>query len=83
MRPAANPLISLAGLSFGGLLSTSLVVEVVLSWPGIGPLLVEAILSRDVLLVMAAVNVSTGLTVAGSVLADVALRVSDPRIASS
>jgi peptide/nickel transport system permease protein len=83
LRPAANPLISLAGLSFGALLSTSLVVEVVLSWPGIGPLLVEAILSRDVLLVMAAVNVSTALTVAGSFLADVALRISDPRIAGS
>lgn len=83
LRPAANPLISLAGLSFGGLLSTSLVVEVVLSWPGIGPLLVEAILSRDVLLVMAAVNISTALTVAGSFLADAALRVSDPRIARS
>jgi peptide/nickel transport system permease protein len=83
LRPAANPLISLAGLSFGGLLSTSLVVEVVLSWPGMGPLLVEAILSRDVLLVMAAVNVSTALTVAGSFLAEVALRVSDPRIVAS
>ena len=83
LRPAANPLISLAGLSFGRLLSTSLVVEVVLSWPGIGPLLVEAILARDVLLVMAAVNISTALTVAGSFLADLALRLSDPRIASS
>jgi peptide/nickel transport system permease protein len=83
LRPAANPLISLAGLSFGGLLSTSLVVEVVLSWPGMGPLLVEAIFSRDVLVVMAAVNVSAALTVAGSFLADVALRMSDPRIARS
>jgi peptide/nickel transport system permease protein len=83
LRPAANPLISLAGLSFGGLLGTSLVVEVVLSWPGIGPLLVEAVLSRDILLVMAAVNVSTALAVAGTFLADVALRMSDPRIGSS
>src|SRR6202035_4494484 len=45
---AANPLIALAGLSLGGLLSASLVVEVMTGWAGLGPLLVEAIAARDV-----------------------------------
>src|SRR5256885_937465 len=40
---AANPLISLFGFTLGTLLSGSLLVEVVLSWPGLGPLLLEAI----------------------------------------
>src|SRR5258708_1677010 len=47
LRAAANPLISLFGLSVGGLLSGSLIIEVVMSWPGLGPLLLEAILARD------------------------------------
>src|SRR5467141_3450732 len=47
LRAAANPLISLFGFSVGALLSGSLLVEVVMSWPGLGPLLLEAILARD------------------------------------
>src|SRR5207245_9471962 len=43
LRAAANPLLSLLGLSIAGLLSTSLVVEALLSLPGLGPLLIEAI----------------------------------------
>jgi peptide/nickel transport system permease protein len=47
LRAAANPLISLFGFSVGALLSGSLLVEVVMSWPGLGPMLLEAILARD------------------------------------
>src|SRR5256885_6939263 len=43
LRAAANPLISLLGLSIGGLLSASLVVETIMSWPGLGPFLLEAV----------------------------------------
>jgi ABC-type proline/glycine betaine transport system permease subunit len=43
LRAAANPLISLFGFSVGALLSGSLLVEVVMSWPGLGPLLLESI----------------------------------------
>src|SRR5207253_3188165 len=56
---AANPLISLFGLSLAGLLSMSLLVEVVMSWPGLGPLLLEAILARDFYLVLGLVLAST------------------------
>ena len=44
---ALNSLISLFGFSVGSLLSISLLVEVILSWPGLGPLVVEAVLARD------------------------------------
>ena len=53
-RLAANPLVSLAGLSIAALLSASLLIEVVMSWPGLGPLLVEALLARDVHVVLSA-----------------------------
>jgi peptide/nickel transport system permease protein len=77
---AANPLISLFGLSVAGLLSMSLLVEVVMSWPGLGPLLLEAILARDFHLVLGLVLASTFLLVAGNLLADALLLAADPRI---
>ncbi|MGA6954521.1 MAG: ABC transporter permease, partial [Candidatus Acidiferrales bacterium] len=49
---AANPLISLFGFSIATMLSAGLLVEVILSWPGIGPLLVDAILAKDVFVVV-------------------------------
>jgi peptide/nickel transport system permease protein len=79
---AANPLISLFGLSLAGLLSMSLLVEVVTSWPGLGPLLLEAILARDVYLVLGPVLASTLLLLAGNLLADALLLATDPRIRS-
>jgi peptide/nickel transport system permease protein len=77
---AANPLITLFGVSLGTLLSGSLLIEVVMSWPGMGPLLLEAILERDLYVVVAAVLFSTIFLVAGNLLADVLLHFADPRI---
>jgi peptide/nickel transport system permease protein len=80
LRAAANPLISLFGLSIAGLLSASLLIEVVMSWPGIGPMLVEAIISRDLFLVIGAVMLSTLFLVLGNLMADLLLYAADPRI---
>jgi peptide/nickel transport system permease protein len=77
---AATPLVSLFGLSVAGLLSGSLLIEVVMSWPGLGPLLLEAVLARDVYVVMGAVMLSTGFLVTGSLVADLLLFAVDPRI---
>jgi peptide/nickel transport system permease protein len=77
---AANPLVSLFGLSLAGLLSMSLVVEVVMSWPGLGPLLLDAILARDFFLALGLIVVSTVMLVAGNLVADAMLLASDPRI---
>jgi peptide/nickel transport system permease protein len=77
---AANPLVSLFGFSVGTLLSASLLVEVVMSWPGLGPFLLEAILARDLYVVIAGVLLSTVFLVAGNLLADLLLYWVDPRI---
>jgi peptide/nickel transport system permease protein len=82
LRPAANPLISLLGLSIAGLLSTSLVIETLMSWPGLGPLLLDAIASRDIHVVIGAVLCSTLLLLAGNLLADGLLFLADPRLRS-
>lgn len=77
---AANPLISLFGLSIAGMLSTSALAEVVLSWPGLGPLLLDSVLSRDVYVVAGTVMVATVFLIVGNLLADLLLFALDPRI---
>ncbi len=77
---AANPLISLFGFSVGALLSSSLLTEVVLGWPGLGPLLTEAILARDLYLVIGAVLLSSLFLVGGTLVTDILLYWNDPRI---
>jgi peptide/nickel transport system permease protein len=77
---AANPLVSLFGLSLGSLLSASLLTEVIMSWPGLGPLLVEAILSRDLYIVIGAVMFASLFVICGTLIADVLLFAADPRI---
>lgn len=77
---AANPLVSLFGLSLSGLLGGSLLVEVVMGWPGLGPFLLEAILARDVHVVVGSILLSTCLLIAGNLLADLLLAFVDPRI---
>lgn len=80
LRSAANPLISLFGLSLAGLLSASFVIETIMSWPGLGPLLLAAVAARDLHVVVAAVSCSTVLLVAGNLLADGLLYLADPRV---
>lgn len=77
---AANPLLTLFGMTFGSLLSGSLVVEMVFGWPGLGPLLLEAILGRDLHVILATTLLSGALFIAGNLLADLALVWTDPRL---
>jgi peptide/nickel transport system permease protein len=77
---AANPLVSLFGLSLGSLLSASLLTEVIMSWPGLGPLLLESILSRDLYVVIGAVMFASLFLIGGTFIADLLLFAADPRI---
>jgi peptide/nickel transport system permease protein len=77
---AANPAISLFGLSLAALLSGSLLVEVVTGWPGLGPLILDATLSRDLYLVIGGIMLSAVFMMGGNLVADVLLLASDPRI---
>jgi peptide/nickel transport system permease protein len=79
---AVNPAISLFGFSVAGLVSGSLLVEVLTGWPGLGPLILEAALSRDLFLLTGAILFSAVFLVIGNLIADLLLLASDPRIAS-
>ncbi len=77
---AANPLASLFGLSVAGLISSSLLVETILGWPGLGPLFLEAIGARDFYLVIGPVMLSAAVLAFGTLVGDILLYVLDPRI---
>lgn len=83
LLPAAlNPLIALFGFSLGALLSASLLVEVVMGWPGLGPLFLDAVMARDFAIVLAVVTLSTAFIACGNLAADLLMYRFDPRIRS-
>ena len=80
LRNAINPLITMFGFTVAGLLSTSLIVEWVMGWPGLGALTLEAVRRQDLYVVMAGLVMSSAMLAFGNLLADVLLAVNDPRI---
>jgi peptide/nickel transport system permease protein len=77
---AASPAISLFGFSLAGLVSGSLLVEVICGWPGLGPLILDATLARDFYLVIGGIMLSAVFMVGGNLVADIMLMACDPRI---
>jgi peptide/nickel transport system permease protein len=80
LRNAINPLITLLGYEFSGLLSGAALIEIVTSWPGLGMLMLTAVRAKDIYLVMASMMMGGVLFVIGNLLADIALAKADPRI---
>ena len=80
VRNALIPVITVVGLELGTLLSGSIIVETVFSWPGSGSLLIIALNARDHPLVTGLVLVYTTAFVAINFLIDVLYAVIDPRI---
>jgi len=78
LRPAAGPLITVLGLSLGGVMSGSVVVEVVLGWPGLGQLTVSAVQTRDIPLLLGATLTAAAAVMAGNLAADILQRLNNP-----
>jgi peptide/nickel transport system permease protein len=80
IRNAVCPVITMVGLSFPYIISGSLIVEALFSFPGIGLLFYDASQSRDFPVLLGVVLVVTAATIAGNLLADLAYAWIDPRI---
>jgi peptide/nickel transport system permease protein len=80
LRNASIPLISILGVQFGYLLSGSIYIETICSWPGLGNLLAEAIGNRDFALVQAIAFFTSLVVVTLNLLTDIAYGLADPRI---
>ncbi|MCE3234505.1 MAG: hypothetical protein K0Q50_685 [Vampirovibrio sp.] len=80
VRTALNPLITMLGYEFSGLLGGAILTETVLGYPGLGQLGYKAVIETDTNLVMATIILSSVMLVAGNLLSDVLLKFADPRI---
>ncbi len=80
LKNAMLPLVTALGMSIGHLLSGSVIVESVFSWPGIGRFCVSAILNRDYPVVQCFVLLMAGVFVISNLLVDIAYAWLDPRI---
>jgi peptide/nickel transport system permease protein len=77
---ALVPIIPLLGIQAGFVIGGAVYIETVFDWPGIGRMLVEAILSRDLLLVQGGILVVAASYVIFNLVADVAQVLVDPRL---
>lgn len=80
LRNAINPMITLLGFEFAGLLSGAALTEYVFQYPGLGRLILEAVMKSDINLVMASLMMGTIMLILGNLIADILLMITDPRI---
>ncbi|MCR9136663.1 MAG: ABC transporter permease [Alphaproteobacteria bacterium] len=80
LRAAMVSIIPVLGIQAGFVLSGAVYIEMVFQWPGIGRMLVDAILKRDILLVQGGVVFVAACYVLFNIMVDVAQSLLDPRI---
>ncbi len=80
LRNTLSPVITVVGLQFGHLLGGSVVVETVFAWPGIGKLLVDSILAKDIPVVLGCILFITTVYAVINLLVDLSYALLDPRI---
>jgi peptide/nickel transport system permease protein len=79
-RNSAFGLITVVGLNLGSLIGGTVIVEQIFALPGIGQLMLQAINTRDFVVVQACVVVFAVVAVLANLLADLLYAVLDPRI---
>ncbi|HOG47413.1 MAG TPA: ABC transporter permease [Anaerolineae bacterium] len=80
LRNALIPVVTNTGIMFGSMLSGAVLVESVFAWPGLGKLMVDAILRRDYPIIEGGTLLIALIYVAANLLVDVSYAFIDPRI---
>ena len=80
LRNAVNPLVTLLGFEFAGLFGGAALMEIVINYPGMGQLLLEALYNKDQELVMSVFLLGSITLVLGNLLGEILLAWVDPRI---
>lgn len=80
LRNALLPVVTLAGVQIGHLLGGSILVETVFGWPGLGRLVFDALLQRDINLLLGVLFVSSVVVVVVNLIVDLLYGALDPRI---
>jgi len=82
LRNALLPVVTLLGLQLGTVLGGSVVIETVFSWPGIGQVLFDSVMSRNYPVVLGVLVLSSLLVILINIVVDVVYSRLDPRIRS-
>jgi peptide/nickel transport system permease protein len=80
LRNMLNPFITLLGFEIANLVSGAGLIEIITGWPGIGMLMLDAVLAKDLFLVMGSLYIGTLLLIVGNLISDLLLALNDPRI---
>lgn len=80
VRNAMLPYVTVGGLQLGSLISGSMVVESVFSWPGFGRLLLDSIHLMDIPVVAGALTLVAVMYVVLSLIVDIIYALLDPRV---
>lgn len=80
LRNALLPVVTVVGLQFGGLLGGAVLTETVFAWPGIGRMLVDAIVARDLPLVQGSVLFIAVVFILVNLLVDVSYAMLNPKV---
>lgn len=80
LRNAINPMVTIFGASLSGLLSGAALTEIICSWPGLGSLMLEAVMKQDLFLFAGDLLMTGFLLIVGYLIADIVLAWIDPRI---
>ncbi len=79
-RQSLGPILAVYGVIIGTLFSGSFAVEIVTSWPGLGSLMSQALMTRDTYVVAGCAAAGGAFLAAGVLAADVAHALADPRL---
>ena len=79
-KNAMNPFITLLGYEIASLISGAALIEIIVGWPGMGMLMLNAVLSQDLFLVMGGLYIGTIMLIVGNLIADILLAYVDPRV---
>jgi peptide/nickel transport system permease protein len=80
LRNAVLPILTIAGLQFGNLISGALLVETVFNWPGMGRLAFDSVLRRDYPTLLGVLFFASAVVVIANLVTDLSYRFADPRI---
>jgi peptide/nickel transport system permease protein len=80
LRNALLPIVTVVGLQMGGLLGGAVLTETVFAWPGVGRLLVDAIVARDLPLVQGSVLVVSLLFILVNLAVDLSYAAINPKV---
>ena len=80
IKNAMNPFVTLLGYEIASLISGAALIEIIVGWPGMGMLILDAVLSQDLFLVMGSLYIGTIMLIVGNLFADIMLSIIDPRV---